>query len=143
MSTGFSRQEYWSGLPFPPPGDLPHPGIEPGSPSLAGRFFTSGANWEVKAVFVRHTPAVHRTQLRLQTDWQSTKCSPAWAVCDRLADSPLLSDTRKGYTWWDTRAGKVRVWVLQLLYSPHPAPEAISQMKLDYGRERNYFISFF
>ena len=33
-SMGFSRQEYWSGLPFPSPGDLPHPGIEPGSPAL-------------------------------------------------------------------------------------------------------------
>ena len=33
-SLGFSRQEYWSGLPFPPPGDLPDPGIEPGSPAL-------------------------------------------------------------------------------------------------------------
>ena len=32
-STGFSRQEYWSGLPFPSPGDLPNPGIEPGSPT--------------------------------------------------------------------------------------------------------------
>ena len=31
-SMGFSRQEYWSGLPFPSPGDLPNPGIEPGSP---------------------------------------------------------------------------------------------------------------
>ena len=31
---GFSRQEYWSGLPFPSPGDLPKPGIEPGSPAL-------------------------------------------------------------------------------------------------------------
>ena len=30
LSMGFSRQEYWSGLPFPPPGDLPDPGIEPG-----------------------------------------------------------------------------------------------------------------
>ena len=30
----FSRQEYWSGLPFPSPGDLPDPGIEPGSPAL-------------------------------------------------------------------------------------------------------------
>ena len=40
----FSRQEYWNVLPFPSPGDLPHPGIEPeslGSPSLAGRFFTT------------------------------------------------------------------------------------------------------
>ena len=33
-SMGFSGQEYWSGLPFPSPGDLPHPGIEPGSPAL-------------------------------------------------------------------------------------------------------------
>ena len=33
-SMEFSRQEYWSGLPFPSPGDLPHPGIEPGSPAL-------------------------------------------------------------------------------------------------------------
>ena len=33
-SVGFSRQEYWSGLPFPSPGDLPNPGIEAGSPAL-------------------------------------------------------------------------------------------------------------
>ena len=34
LSMGFSRQEYWSGLPFPPPGDLPDPRIEPRSPAL-------------------------------------------------------------------------------------------------------------
>ena len=34
LSIGFSRQEYWSGLPFPAPGDLPNPGIKPGSPAL-------------------------------------------------------------------------------------------------------------
>ena len=33
LSMGFSRQEYWSGLPFPPPGDLPNPGVEPRSPA--------------------------------------------------------------------------------------------------------------
>ena len=41
---GFSRQEYWSGLPCPPPGDLPDPEVEPASfmsPALAGEFFTS------------------------------------------------------------------------------------------------------
>ena len=38
LSMGFSRQEYWTGLPFPTPGDLPDPGIEPASPALAGRF---------------------------------------------------------------------------------------------------------
>ena len=36
----FPRQEYWSGLPFPSPGDLPNPGIKPGSPALAGGLFT-------------------------------------------------------------------------------------------------------
>ena len=38
---GFSRQEYWSGLPFPIPGNLPNPGVKPKSPALAGGFFTT------------------------------------------------------------------------------------------------------
>ena len=44
LSMEFSRQEYWSGLPFPTPGDLPDPGVEPESlvsPTLAGGFFTT------------------------------------------------------------------------------------------------------
>ena len=44
LSIGFFRQEYWSGSPFPPPGDLPNPGIKSislVSPALAGRFFTT------------------------------------------------------------------------------------------------------
>ena len=40
-SMGFSRQEYWSGLPFPSPGDLPDPGIEPRSPTLQADVLTS------------------------------------------------------------------------------------------------------
>ena len=46
LSMGFSRQEYWSGLPFPSPGDLPDPGIEPASPvspALAGGFFAASS----------------------------------------------------------------------------------------------------
>ena len=42
LSMGFPRQEYWSGLPFPSPGDLPHPGIEPESPALAGGLLHCG-----------------------------------------------------------------------------------------------------
>ena len=48
---GFSRQEYWSGLPFSSPGDLPNPGIEPGSPALQADALTSeppGKCWELK-----------------------------------------------------------------------------------------------
>ena len=54
LSMGFSRQESWSGLPCPPPGDLPHPGIEPtslSSPALAGGFFTTSATWEAHRLF--------------------------------------------------------------------------------------------
>ena len=49
LSGGFSRQEYWSGLPCPPPEDLPDPGMEPAflkSPALAGGFFTTSITWE-------------------------------------------------------------------------------------------------
>ena len=49
VSVGFSRQEYWSGLPCPFPGDLPDLGIEPTSlrsPALAGGFYTTSATWE-------------------------------------------------------------------------------------------------
>ena len=50
LSLGFSRQEYWSGLPFPSPGDLSHPGTEPASPALVGGFLTTSATWEALQV---------------------------------------------------------------------------------------------
>ena len=52
VSMGFYKQEYWSGLPCPPPGDCPDPGIEslsPASPKLAGGFFTTSATWEAQS----------------------------------------------------------------------------------------------
>ena len=53
LSMGFSRQECWSGLPCPPPGDLPDPRIEPSSfmsPALTDGFFTTRATWEALIV---------------------------------------------------------------------------------------------
>ena len=53
LSMEFSRQEYWSGLPCPPLGNLPDPGIKPlslMSPALAGGFFTTSATWEAHLV---------------------------------------------------------------------------------------------
>jgi len=53
---GFSKQEYWSGLPCPPPGDLPNPGIKPRSlttPALAGRFFTTSTTWKAMTQWLR------------------------------------------------------------------------------------------
>ena len=54
----FSKQEYWSVLPFPPPGDLPHPGIEPMSlmsPALSGSFFPTSTTWEARRVLMQIT----------------------------------------------------------------------------------------
>ena len=57
LSMRFSKQEYWSGLPFPSPGDLPDPWIEsvfPMSPALVGKFFTTSATWGHKAASYRY-----------------------------------------------------------------------------------------
>ena len=57
LSMGFSRQEYWSVLLCPPPGDLPDPGIKPAyliSPALVDRFFITSATWEAPLTIVSH-----------------------------------------------------------------------------------------
>ena len=67
LSMGFSRQKYWSGLPRPPAGDLPEPGIKPTSlptPAQAGGFFTTITTWEV--------PTLH-TDVRFLGDVQGDK----------------------------------------------------------------------
>ena len=56
LSMGFSRQEYWSRLPCPPPGDKSDPGIELESlisPALADRFFTTSTTWKARVVYLR------------------------------------------------------------------------------------------
>ena len=60
LSLGFSRQEYWRGLPFPSPGHLPYPGIKPTfptSPALAGRFFTTSTIWEGQSPYTERERA--------------------------------------------------------------------------------------
>ena len=65
LFTEFSWQEYWSGLPFPTPGDLPDPGIKTASlssPALAGRFFTTRTTWEAprKGIMLSETSQTER-----------------------------------------------------------------------------------
>ena len=58
LSMGFSRQEYWSGLPFPSPGDLPNSGIKPASftsPTLTDRFFSTRSTWKTHLYIHKHT----------------------------------------------------------------------------------------
>ena len=65
LSMEFSRQEYWSGLPCPPPGSLPDPGIEPTSlrsPALSGGFFTTSVPWEVHNLVLTNTLTMKEMQ---------------------------------------------------------------------------------
>ena len=75
-SMTFSRQQYWSGLSFPPPGYLPHPWMETPplmSLALAGRFFTSSTTWEAEVTLVtremqiKSTMKYHFTRIRRDT----------------------------------------------------------------------------
>ena len=61
LSMEFSRQEDWSGLPFPPAGDLPDLGTEPASlmsPALAGRFFNTSTTWEALELVTLISPNI-------------------------------------------------------------------------------------
>ena len=67
---GFSQQEYWSGWPCPPPGDLPDPGMEPmslTSPALAGRLFTTSITWKA----LQWSPVVVKC---VKYDWPLSRC---------------------------------------------------------------------
>ena len=58
LSVGLSRQEYWSGLLFPPSGDLPDPVIKFTSPAVAGGFFTTNATWEAQRALLSFSNSV-------------------------------------------------------------------------------------
>ena len=64
LSMGFAKQEYWSGLPFPPSEDLPDPGLKPRSPALAGRFFTTEPPGKPQEISERVSRYSHTLWLR-------------------------------------------------------------------------------
>ena len=75
-SVNFSRQEHWSGLPFPTPGDLPSPGIEPTSlvsPALAGRFFINCTTWEAQLQYAFAYTVTPFDSLKCNSDYTDTK----------------------------------------------------------------------
>ena len=111
---GFSRQESWSGLSCPPPGDLPKPGIEPKSllcPALAGRFFTASGTCEApeplyKAVGVE----------KLQGVVQSCDCSSVHRGGERVEHPDVEGHSHLG---WPCREGAVGIKSLTALSSSH------------------------
>ena len=76
----FSRQGYWSGLPFAPPGDLPDPGIELASlasPALAGRFFATAPPGKPLNIIRKYKYAIRQMKTRLQSRIKQNRGS-AW-----------------------------------------------------------------
>ena len=64
LSMEFSRQEYWSGLPFPSPGDLPHPGIEPRSPTLQADVLVSEPPGKPREVPIMSERSLKRLEVK-------------------------------------------------------------------------------
>ena len=78
---GFSRQEYLSELPYPPPGDLLDLRIEPAvltSPALAGSFFTTRATWEAHILDISPLPSLHT--LSLEKEMATHSSILAWRI---------------------------------------------------------------
>ena len=92
LSMGFSRQEYWSGLPFPSPGDLPNTGIEPGSPEMQADSLPSKPLGEVLNFFFGAHPAVRQTCLCFNSSWSEQSRgfpSSLWPSCNLLSSHHL------------------------------------------------------
>ena len=89
LPTEFPRQEYWNGLPFHSPGDLPNPGINPVTPALAGRFFTAEppGKPKVKALFISHDHTAASTDTH-------TPCPgfSAWKLFPNVSEKVLVQE---------------------------------------------------
>ena len=93
LSMGFSRQEYWNGLPCLPPGNLPDPGIEPTSlmsPALANGFFTTNASYEALSQHMRsEILQEHKISPYFQKFWGRESDRQSWLLCDNPSDHQL------------------------------------------------------
>ena len=101
LSMEFSRQEYWTGLPFTTSGDVPDTGIEPASlasPALAGRFFTSCTTWEAPGSFWTAGPKDDLCHFQCQSlGWTVSETAPAAAAAAKsLQSCPTLCDPIDG-----------------------------------------------
>ena len=96
LSMGFPRQQYWSMLPLPPPGDLPHPGTEPGSPALQADFF---ATEPLGKIHFKKVPFGH---FRMSKTWTQTGPSVTFLwVSDWYHSSDCSWQKKTSKTSWN------------------------------------------
>ena len=108
---GFSRQEYWSGLPFPSPENLPDPGIKPSSPPLAGGFFTTEPPVKLR---------IEVTVLKLgkiYLEYLSTDVPSLMSKMLDVTSASMTSTSSANWPWsvtgWDGRAWQVCFYMVR------------------------------
>ena len=109
LSMGFSRQEYWSGLPFPSPVELPDPGIEFWISHTVGRRFTVWATREAN-LYRSNSQRVLCPLAEEKSGSQITKATYSTTsknkICIKIEPKQLgLRDELTGWTWWEPGAG--------------------------------------
>ena len=124
LSMGFSQQEYWSVVPFPPAGDLPDPGIEPASltsPALPGRFFTTSTTWEALEWMTMAAISVFQSlSLQFSKSFFSSQLW-FWIFC-RV--SGITSALSHHFTWLTCTCPN-KSPLMRSLYPSHPAVQVL------------------
>ena len=120
LSMGFLRQEYWSGLPFPPPGYLPNLGVKPMSPGLAGRLFSHGAGMFIAPLFKGFLLFLSRGLCFPGTP--SVICTP-----DRKKSE---SEGRVVLLWSSTSLRTAGRWPCHLIWLSHQGRESLENVLL-------------
>ena len=100
---GFSRQEYWSRLPFPSPGDLSNPGAEPTFPASAGRFFTAETPGKTK-----HIIGTHLLNKYTDTDDDQPLEESSWSISQFIPNSRRVRRSQAKHLWSKTEGGTGR-----------------------------------
>ena len=106
---GFSRQEYWSGLPYSPPGDLPNSGTESTSlmSPLAGRFFTTSASWE--AQIVTHLYKLRPKSTPLFTATSNHTFEQVDKTTARSTELLNVSEVKNGHLNWHCANSELKI----------------------------------
>ena len=140
LTMAFSRQKYWTGLPFPSPGDLPNPGIEPASPvspAPASRNFTTSTTWKAQNVScVQPCDPMDRglsgSECSRQEYWSELLClsprnlsnsgtelgSPIWQASS-LSSEPPGKPRKSTYKDWKEEFHKFQVQITPLFLGSH------------------------
>ena len=131
---GILQQEYWSGFPCPPPGDLPNSGMEPGSlmsPAIADRFFTTNATWKALTLPYSELILNLKNYLRIihkSTSWFRFKVFVSRQGSSIYSEWCILNQFKLSVYWLHSHfcfCCHLKIW-LYISYSSFPETDALN-----------------